>query len=407
MNIAEEIRRLCREKNAIIMAHYYQRPEIQDIADFVGDSLALAQVAAKTDADIIVMCGVHFMAETAKILCPDKKVLIPAPEAGCSLADSCKAADLAAWKVAHPNHMVVSYVNTSAAVKALTDVVVTSSNALKIVKQLPEDRPILFGPDQNLGGYINRMTGRSMELWNGGCHVHARFSEEALLALKEQYPTAKVLAHPECKQSILQHADVIGSTQALLDYAKQSMADTKNSLPFREGMGVGSLLAIGEIGLDYHWDTTFKEQQHEALREQMRWAEQYHLPVMIHSRDATEDTLKILREFPTVKGVMHCFSGSHEVAQQVVEMGYYLGIGGVLTFKNCKLAEHLVGIPLERLVLETDAPYMAPVPHRGKRNESRWMWYVVERLAQVYNCTPEHVNEVTTANAKALFVINL
>jgi quinolinate synthase len=201
------------------MAHYYQRPEIQDVADFVGDSLALAQQAAKTDADIIVMCGVHFMAETAKILCPDKKVLIPAPEAGCSLADSCKAADLAAWKVAHPDHMVVSYVNTSAAVKALTDVVVTSSNALKIVKQLPEDKPILFGPDQNLGGYINRMTGRKMDLWNGGCHVHARFSEEGLLALKEQYPNAKVLAHPECKASILQHADVIGSTQALLNFA--------------------------------------------------------------------------------------------------------------------------------------------------------------------------------------------
>ena len=219
MNIVEEIRALCREKNAIIMAHYYQRPEIQDVADFVGDSLALAQVAAKTDADIIVMCGVHFMAETAKILCPDKKVLIPAPEAGCSLADSCQAADLAAWKAAHPDHMVVSYVNTSAAVKALTDVVVTSSNALKIVKQLPEDKPILFGPDQNLGGYINRMTGRKMDLWNGGCHVHARFSEEALLALKEQYPNAPVLAHPECKANILQHADVIGSTQALLNYA--------------------------------------------------------------------------------------------------------------------------------------------------------------------------------------------
>ena len=219
MNIVEEIRALCQEKNAIIMAHYYQRPEIQDVAHFVGDSLALAQVAAKTDADIIVMCGVHFMAETAKILCPNKKVLIPAPEAGCSLADSCKAADLAAWKAEHPAHMVVSYVNTSAAVKALTDVVVTSSNALKIVKQLPEDQPILFGPDQNLGGYINRMTGRKMELWNGGCHVHARFSEEALLQLKEQYPNAKVLAHPECKATILQHADVIGSTQALLNYA--------------------------------------------------------------------------------------------------------------------------------------------------------------------------------------------
>lgn len=219
MNLSEQIRTLCQEKNAIIMAHYYQRPEIQDVADFVGDSLALAQVAAKTDADIIVMCGVHFMAETAKILCPDKKVLIPAPEAGCSLADSCKAEDLAAWKTAHPNHMVVSYVNTSAAVKALTDVVVTSSNALKIVNQLPDNQPILFGPDQNLGGYINKMTGRKMDLWNGGCHVHARFSKEALLALKEQYPNAPVLAHPECKATILQHADVIGSTQALLNFA--------------------------------------------------------------------------------------------------------------------------------------------------------------------------------------------
>ena len=219
-NIAEQIRQLCKEKNAIIMAHYYQRPEIQDVADFVGDSLALAQQASKTDADIIVMCGVHFMAETAKILCPDKKVLIPAPEAGCSLADSCKAEDLVEWKAMHPDHMVVSYVNTSAAVKALTDVVVTSSNALKIVQQLPEDQLILFGPDQNLGGYINRMTGRKMDLWNGGCHVHARFSEEALLTLKAQYPNAPVLAHPECKATILQHADIIGSTQALLNYAK-------------------------------------------------------------------------------------------------------------------------------------------------------------------------------------------
>ena len=245
MNIVEEIRALCREKNAIIMAHYYQRPEIQDVADFVGDSLALAQQAAKTDADIIVMCGVHFMAETAKILCPDKKVLIPAPEAGCSLADSCKAADLAAWKAAHPDHMVVSYVNTSAAVKALTDVVVTSSNALKIVKQLPEDKPILFGPDQNLGGYINRMTGRKMDLWNGGCHVHARFSEEALLQLKAQYPNAKVLAHPECKQSILQHADVIGSTQALLDYAKKSV----QSLPLQGESAGASFIIATESGI--------------------------------------------------------------------------------------------------------------------------------------------------------------
>ncbi len=221
MNIVEEIRQLCREKNAIIMAHYYQRPEIQDVADFVGDSLALAQQAAKTNADIIVMCGVHFMAETAKILCPDKKVLIPEPAAGCSLADSCKAEDLAAWKADHPDHLVVSYVNTSAAVKALTDVVVTSSNALKIVKQLPADKPILFGPDQNLGGYINSMTGRNMDLWNGGCHVHARFSVEAILSLKQQYPETKVLAHPECKAIVLQNADVIGSTQALLNYAKE------------------------------------------------------------------------------------------------------------------------------------------------------------------------------------------
>ena len=219
MNIVEEIRALCREKNAIIMAHYYQRPEIQDVADIIGDSLALAQQAAKTDADIIVMCGVHFMAETAKILCPDKRVLIPEPTAGCSLADSCRAADLKAWKELHPEHMVVSYVNTSAAVKALTDVVVTSTNALKIVEQLPADKPILFGPDQNLGSYINKMTGRKMDLWHGGCHVHARFSEEGLLLLKEQYPGAKVLAHPECKQSILQYAEVIGSTQALLNYA--------------------------------------------------------------------------------------------------------------------------------------------------------------------------------------------
>lgn len=164
------------------------------------------------------------------------------------------------------------------------------------------------------------------------------------------------------------------------------------------------LIAIGEIGLDYHWDITYKSEQQYAMREQMQWAQHYDLPVMIHSRDAVEDTLMILREFPSVRGVMHCFSGSHEVAEQVVKLGYYLGIGGVITFKNCKLAENLVGIPLERLVLETDAPYMAPVPYRGKRNESRWMWYVAERLAQVYACSVEHIIEVTTANAKELFL---
>lgn len=220
MDIVNEIRRLCTEKNAIIMAHYYQRPEIQDVADFIGDSLALAQQAAKTDADIIVMCGVHFMAETAKILCPDKKVLIPEPKAGCSLADSCRAEDLQVWKEQHLDYQVVSYVNTSAAVKALTDVVVTSSNALKIVNQLPADAKILFGPDQNLGNYINSLTGRHMELWQGACHVHSRFSVEALLQLKQQHPNAKVLAHPECKQVILNLSDVIGSTQALLNYVR-------------------------------------------------------------------------------------------------------------------------------------------------------------------------------------------
>ena len=220
-NIQQAIRDLASKKNAVILAHYYQRAEIQDVADFIGDSLALAQKAAQTNADILVMCGVHFMAETAKILCPNKKVLIPDSTAGCSLADSCKAEDLAAWKLQHPDYQVVSYVNTSAAVKALTDVVVTSSNALKIVNHLPKDAKILFGPDQNLGAYINSVTGRTMELWNGCCHVHSRFSVEALLNLKQQYPNAKVLAHPECKQIILNLADVIGSTQAILNYVRQ------------------------------------------------------------------------------------------------------------------------------------------------------------------------------------------
>ena len=220
-NIQQAIRDLASKKNAVILAHYYQRAEIQDVADFIGDSLALAQKAAQTNADILVMCGVHFMAETAKILCPNKKVLIPDSTAGCSIADSCKAEDLAAWKLQHPDFQVVSYVNTSAAVKALTDVVVTSSNALKIVNHLPENAKILFGPDQNLGAYINSVTGRNMELWNGCCHVHSRFSVEALLNLKQQYPNAKVLAHPECKQIILNLADVIGSTQAILNYVRQ------------------------------------------------------------------------------------------------------------------------------------------------------------------------------------------
>ena len=184
----DKIKSLAREKNAVIFAHYYTRPEIQEIADFIGDSLALAQQATRVDADILVMCGVHFMGETMKILCPNKKVLIPDMNAGCSLADSCKAEDLATFKAQHPDHMVVSYVNTSAEVKALTDVVVTSSNAKKIVDQLPKDAKIIFGPDHNLGSYINSVTGRNMILWNGACHVHSRFSLEALLQLKAENP---------------------------------------------------------------------------------------------------------------------------------------------------------------------------------------------------------------------------
>jgi len=220
----DKIRTLAREKNAVIFAHYYTRPEIQEIADFIGDSLALAQQATRVQANILVMCGVHFMGETMKILCPDKKVLIPDMNAGCSLADSCKAADLAAFKSQHPDHLVVSYVNTTAEVKALTDIVVTSSNAKKIVDQLPKDSKIIFGPDHNLGSYINSVTGRNMLLWNGACHVHSRFSLEALLQLKKENPGVEVLAHPECKAPILAQSDVIGSTKALLDYTIKSPA---------------------------------------------------------------------------------------------------------------------------------------------------------------------------------------
>ena len=220
----DNIKRLAKEKNAVIFAHYYTRPEIQECADFIGDSLALAQHATRVDADILVMCGVHFMGETMKILCPDKKVLIPDMAAGCSLADSCKAEDLAAFKAQHPDHMVVSYVNTSADVKALTDVVVTSSNAKKIVDQLPADAKIIFGPDHNLGSYINSVTGRKMLLWNGACHVHSRFSLEALLKLKAENHGVEVLAHPECKAPILAQSDVIGSTKALLDHTIKSPA---------------------------------------------------------------------------------------------------------------------------------------------------------------------------------------
>lgn len=220
--LISEIKRLRREKNAVIMAHYYQIGDIQDIADMVGDSLALAQYAAKTEADIIVLCGVHFMGETAKILSPQKKVLVPDIEAGCSLADSCPADEFERFVKAHPDHTVVSYVNTTAAVKALTDIVVTSTNAKKIIDSLPLDAKIIFAPDRNLGNYINSVTGRNMLLWDGACHVHEQFSVESLVKLKKAHPKAKVLAHPECKNVVLMLADFVGSTQALLNYATNS-----------------------------------------------------------------------------------------------------------------------------------------------------------------------------------------
>lgn len=219
IDLKKEIRRLCSEKNAVVMAHYYTDGAVQDVADFIGDSLALAQKAATTDADIIVMCGVHFMGETAKILCPAKTVLVPDLQASCSLAESCKADEFAAFIKAHPRHTVISYVNTTAAVKALTDVVVTSSNARQIVESFPKDAPLIFGPDKNLGSYINTITGRHMLLWHGSCHVHERFSASKITALKQQHPTAKVLVHPECKPEVVRLADKVGSTAALLKYS--------------------------------------------------------------------------------------------------------------------------------------------------------------------------------------------
>lgn len=225
MNIKEEIKRMCREKNAVIMAHYYTDGEIQDIADFVGDSLALAQKAATTEADIIVMCGVHFMGETSKILCPDKKVLVPDLEATCSLAESCPADKFAEFVAQHPDHTVISYVNTTAATKAVTDIVVTSSNARQIVESLPQNTPIIFGPDRNLGGYINSITGRNMLLWDGACHVHEKFSVEKIIELKNKYPEAKVLVHPECKGAVVKLADKVGSTAALLQYSIKDSAN--------------------------------------------------------------------------------------------------------------------------------------------------------------------------------------
>ena len=220
LDLKAEIRKMCKEKDAIILAHYYTVGDVQDVADFVGDSLALARKAAETDAKVMVMCGVHFMAETCKLLSPDKIVLCPDLNAGCSLADSCKAEDLKKFKDEHPGYKVISYVNTTAAVKALTDVVVTSGNAKKVVDRLPEGDNYIFGPDYNLGSYINEVTGRKMLLWNGGCHVHERFSVDAIAQLKKEHPEAVVMAHLECKGPVLALADVVGSTATMLEYAK-------------------------------------------------------------------------------------------------------------------------------------------------------------------------------------------
>ncbi|MEQ8768638.1 MAG: quinolinate synthase NadA [Planctomycetota bacterium] len=222
LDLEAEILRLKKERNAVILAHYYQESEIQDLADFLGDSLALAQAAQKTQADVIVFCGVHFMAETAKILNPTRTVVVPDLEAGCSLADSCPAPDLAAWKQAHPDHLVVSYINCSAGVKALSDIICTSSNAERVIQSLPKDRPILFAPDRNLGAWLNKKLGMNMELWQGACIVHEIFDEQKIVALKLEHPGAVFIAHPECEDHVLQHADFIGSTSALLKYVAES-----------------------------------------------------------------------------------------------------------------------------------------------------------------------------------------
>ncbi len=224
INLIDEINRLRKEKNVVILAHYYQVPEIQDIADFVGDSLALAQQAAKTKADVILFAGVHFMAETAKILNPDKKVLLPDLLAGCSLAESAPKDKFEAFKKRHPNHVVVSYVNTSAEIKALTDIVCTSSNAEKIINSIPKDKEIIFAPDRNLGAYLIKKTGRDMLLWDGACEVHEEFSLEKIKALQKEYPNAKLIAHPESRDYILDIADFIGSTSGLLKYVQNSDA---------------------------------------------------------------------------------------------------------------------------------------------------------------------------------------
>ncbi len=220
LDLVEEIQKLKKEKNAVILAHYYQEPEIQDIADYIGDSLGLSQEAAKTDADVIVFAGVHFMAETAKILSPKKKVLLPDAHAGCSLSDSCPPHLFAKFKEQYPDHLVITYVNCTAELKALSDIVCTSSNAVQIVESLPADQKIIFGPDRNLGSYVKKKTGRDLVLWNGACMVHEIFSQEKIQRLSEQNPDAKFIAHPECEDHILAMADYVGSTAGMLKYTQ-------------------------------------------------------------------------------------------------------------------------------------------------------------------------------------------
>jgi len=224
MDYKKEINRLKKEKNALILAHYYQISEIQDIADYVGDSLGLAQRASEANADIIVFAGVHFMAEVAKIINPDTKVLLPDMEAGCSLADSCPYDDFAAFKAQYPDHIVISYINTTAAVKTLSDVICTSGNAVKLVESFPKDQKIIFAPDRNLGGYVNRITGRNMVLWDGTCEIHDILTAEEILRMKEENPDAKIVAHPECQQQILEIADFVGSTTGLLKFTREDPA---------------------------------------------------------------------------------------------------------------------------------------------------------------------------------------
>lgn len=219
------IKELKKELNAVILAHYYQEADIQDIADYLGDSLGLSQQAANTDAEVIVFAGVHFMAETAKILNPNKLVLLPDLEAGCSLADSCPPKEFKAFKEAHPDHIVISYINCTAEIKALSDIICTSSNAVKIVNQIPIDQPIIFAPDRNLGRYVSEQTDRDLVLWEGSCIVHETFSEKRIIELKVEHPTAEMIAHPECEPTVLRHADYIGSTTALLKYCRQSKKD--------------------------------------------------------------------------------------------------------------------------------------------------------------------------------------